>query len=205
MGFLTSWQSTAVAAGLAAVFFWLFLDAREDVAAAVERCNAQKLSAVAEAEKIARTAAERAAAAKLAQLEAQMAQETAAVDQEREKRAVAEAVAAERQDELDRLAQEAFDEDELPDSDACLNAFVTSRALRCVLHARDSGEAGAGGGGDNGVCADPGGTDGMHPGFSNVTYLDALQYWGGDRDAAIRLNGRLAAIEKISGESVDGN
>lgn len=180
-----------------------WLGARDDVAAAVANCNADKERSIAEAEKIAREAAERAAAAKLAQLQAQIDRETAATASERQKRAEAEAVAAERDNELQRLAEEAFDEDELPDSNAALNVYLTSHALRCVLYTGDQGEASAVPGGDDSVCADPEGATGMHPGFSNVTFGDALRYWGADRHAAIRLNERLAAIEKISGELVE--
>ena len=180
-----------------------WLGARDDVAAAVASCNADKERSIAEAEKIARTAAEKAAAAKLAQLQAQIDAEAAATAQERAKRAEAEAVIAERDNELQRLAEEAFDEDDLPDSNAALNVYLTSHALRCVLHSRNQGEAGAGPGGDDGVCANPGSPDGVHPGFSNVTYGDALRFWGADRDAAIRLNERMAEIRRIQGEVVD--
>ena len=180
-----------------------WLGARDDVAAAVASCNADKERSIAEAERIAREAAETAAAIKLAQLQAVIDRETAATASERQKREQAEAVAAERDNELRRLEEEAFDEDELPDSNAALNVYLTSHALRCVLYTGDPGEAGAVPGGDDGVCADPEGADGMHPGFSNVTFGDALRYWGADRHSAIRLNERLVAIERISGELVE--
>lgn len=181
-----------------------WLGARDDVAAAVERCNAQKAQAVAEAEKIVRQAQERAAAAKIAQLQAQIAREAAAAASEREKRVQAEVVAAERQNELRRLAEGVFDEDDVPDSNACLNAYLSSHALRCVLHARADREAGGGSGsGGDALCADPQGADGVHPGFSNVTYLDALLYWGADRDAAQRWNERAVEIRRIQNELVD--
>jgi hypothetical protein len=188
---------------LAAVFLWLFIGAKSDIKAGIERCNTDKAVAVAEAEEITRIAAQDAADQRLRQLQAKLDREAAETAKERQKRLQAELRAEKRGQELRDLAEEAFDEDELPDSNACLNAFVTSRALRCVLYARDQTASGAGGGGEGSVCADPEGADGMHPGFSNITYLDVLRHWGGDRDAAIRLNGRLAAIEKLSGEVVE--
>lgn len=183
-----------------------WIAAKADLAAEIERCNTDKALAIASAEEIVRKATQEAADRRIRQLEAERDREVAAVASEREKRLQAERAANERGQQLQELAEEAFDEDDIPDSDACLNAFVTSRALRCVLDAgANRGEAGAGGGGSSALCSNPEGADGLHPGFSNVTYLDALRYWGGDRDVATRLNGRLAAIEKLSGELVDGN
>ena len=59
----------------AAVLFWLWLGARDDVAQAVELCNQQKLVAVAEAENLAREASEAAFQRRLADIEAQLALE----------------------------------------------------------------------------------------------------------------------------------
>ena len=182
-----------------------WLGARDATASAIEKCNTDKAKSVAEAERMVREAEKEAAAEREAALRAKIAREAATAAQERQKRADAEAATAERDKELERLAQEAFDEEDLPDSNAALNVYLTSHALRCVLQwSRDSGEAGAGGGGEEGVCGDPAGADGVHPGFSNVTFGDALRYWGADRSAAIRLNQRMAEIRRIQGEQVNG-
>lgn len=53
---------------LAAAIFVLWLDARDDLAAEIERCNADKLASIAEAERIVRTASKEAYEARLAEL-----------------------------------------------------------------------------------------------------------------------------------------
>jgi len=52
----------------AAVLFWFWIEAREDLAAQVEACNADKLRTVAEAEHVARQAEREAAARTVAEL-----------------------------------------------------------------------------------------------------------------------------------------
>ena len=52
----------------AAVLFWLWTEAREDLAAQIESCNGDKLRAVAEAEQVARQAEREAAAQTVAEL-----------------------------------------------------------------------------------------------------------------------------------------
>ena len=184
----------------------LWLGARDDVAAAISSCNADKQEIIADAEKMVRIAERAAADRRVAAIQEELKREVAATAGERQARLQAEMRADTRDQELQDLAEGAFDEDELPDSNACLNAFVTSRALRCVLHSRNQGEVGAGpGAGDDSLCSNPEGVDGMHPGFSNVTFLEGLLYWGGDRDAAIRLNGRLAAIEELQDSIVQAD
>lgn len=212
MGFLRSFNPYALAAGaagwvFAALFLWQMIEAKGEIKAQIEKCNTDKVTAIAEAERIVREAERRAAGERLEALQAELNRELIATNNERQRRIQAERRADERELELKKLAREAFDEDEIPDSDACLNAFVSSRALRCVLHARDNREAGGGPGpGDDALCADPGGPDGVHSGFSNVTFLDALMYWGGDRDAAIRWNERAVKIRQIQDEVIhDGN
>ena len=58
---------------LAALVFWLWLGARDDLAAEVERCNADKLESIANAEAITRSALENAHSEQLAELARQVA------------------------------------------------------------------------------------------------------------------------------------
>ena len=53
----------------AIILGWLWLEARENLASEIERCNTEKLSAVAEAERQAREATQSALSARIAQLE----------------------------------------------------------------------------------------------------------------------------------------
>ena len=107
---------------------WLWLEAREDLAAEIERCNADKLSAIAEAERITRTTQERAFGERIAQLER-------IADQRENARRIAETAARDAQEavegtqrRIDRLMQEARN---APPADpvACLNAAVPDAAL----------------------------------------------------------------------------
>ena len=195
----------AVTLGLVFLFFNFWQNAKDDVTAAVEKCNQDKLLSIAEAERITREVAQENAARREAALQKQIERESLARQANHAAKVKAERRAAAQAEQLRQMAEDAFNEDELPDSNACLNAYITSRALRCMLHAGDNREAGSGGGAGNSVCADSSGVDGVHPGFSNVTYWDALLYWGGDRDAAIRLNENMAEIRRIQGEIIDGN
>lgn len=66
MGPITTW-ATAASLGLV-VMTGLYLDKRDDYAAQVETCNASKLAAVAEAEKITRESLEAATARRLSDM-----------------------------------------------------------------------------------------------------------------------------------------
>lgn len=180
-----------------------WMSARDDVTAAVAQCNKDKETIALESERITRDAVQAAADKRERQLIAELNREIKATKDERQKRLQAEQQAATRDNQLRELEKDAFDEDELPDSNAALNVYLTSCALRSVLHARGQSEAGTGGGGGVQTCGDPGSPDGVHPGFSNVTFGDALRYWGRDRDAALRLNERMAEIRRIQGEVID--
>jgi hypothetical protein len=70
MGFLTSWQSTAIAAGLAAVFFWLYVGAKSDLKAEIESCNTRIAELAVDAEREAGIAREKALQRQIAELEA---------------------------------------------------------------------------------------------------------------------------------------
>ena len=56
MGFLSGWWMTALGWGAAVGMGFLFVGAREELAAEIERCNTAKLAAVAEAERLVRVA-----------------------------------------------------------------------------------------------------------------------------------------------------
>lgn len=180
-----------------------WLGARDDVAAAIAKCNQDKLTSIAEAERITREAVQEAAEREAARKQAEHEREIETMRAELQKAAEDQKRQQARNKELQQLAEDAFDEDDLPDSNAALNVYLTSCALRSVLHAGDNREASEGGVSGDEICADTGGPDGVHPGFSNVTYGDALRYWGQDRDTVRRLNGKLAQIRQIQGELVD--
>ena len=183
-----------------------YVAAKAEVAAEIERCNTRTAESVAAAERIARQAAQEAADARIAAAEAALARSEAAHAAEKRSREQAESAAQAREAELIAIAEEAFDANEIPDSNACLNAFIPSRVLRCVLNQGEAGSGpGIGGGGGGSLCADPAGLDGVHTGFSNVTFLEGLLFWGGDRGAAIRWNERGSEIRRIEGEVIDGD
>ena len=64
-----SWYTTAGATAAAALFLSLYIDAKSDIKAEIERCNTDKLQAVAEAERITRDALQQAMEDELAQRE----------------------------------------------------------------------------------------------------------------------------------------
>lgn len=69
MGPITTWAA-ASSVGLV-IMTGLYLDKRDDYAAAVESCNADKLVAIAQAERVTRETVEAAAARRIADLEQQ--------------------------------------------------------------------------------------------------------------------------------------
>ena len=93
---------------------WLYLGARDDLAAELERCNADKLAAVVEAEKVAREATEAAMAVRIAELARQAALERSAREIAERARAEAEARPERVRTVIRRVA----------DVDACISADV---------------------------------------------------------------------------------
>jgi flagellar biosynthesis/type III secretory pathway M-ring protein FliF/YscJ len=76
--FLTRWGITAGGYAAAAVFLWLFIGAKSDIKAEIERCNTEKLAAVAEAESALRDAQIASYEARLAELARMVADEAKA-------------------------------------------------------------------------------------------------------------------------------
>lgn len=198
------WRLMLTAAGyvLAATLFWLLLEAREDIGEAVEKCNADKLLAVANAEKITRESVERAMASRLAQLARQRDAESRARALAEEGRLRAVEGASERERTIERLRAEAATDD-IPDSFESLNVFVPCGVLTGVLYPGSGGEADTGGGGNHQVCADTGGFAAGGGAFSNITYGDALILWGQDRGKLVTVNARLGAIRALQNGLVE--
>lgn len=115
---------------IAALLFWLWLEAREDLAAQVVQCNAEKLQAVVEAERIARDALTDAIQAEREQAEAMILRERAALQAATEAadNAMAEAEAIE--DQLRRLLADVAEDDNANPSETCLLVDVEPAALR---------------------------------------------------------------------------
>lgn len=182
---------------LALTFFWLFLDAREDLAAERVQCNADKLATAQESSEIARKAQKESDDRRIAELARQRdaAERAAAI--------AAEGLAEEQQGkaelaaELKQLELDAFDED-LPDSNACLNVFVPAGPYR-LLYAQNRVGPGAGGDGEGSADTDPGAlSEGNAAGFAAVTFGDTLAYWRDDRGALIACNADKRAIRELN-------
>ena len=207
MGFLSSWHSTAVAAGLAVVFFWLFMGAREDLAEERQACNTEHLQAALDAEIAVRRTQEAAHSEELAQLERIAESQKKALSRAAESAQAADSVLVEHQKTIEQLQLE-VEADEIPDSRACLNAYVPRGAIQWLCRQGENrGGAGAGGGAGSGAaCTNTGGFDSpdlINSDFAAITYGGIISRWGQDRRNIVEANGRLAAIEKLSGEVVD--
>ena len=181
---------------LAGLIFWFWLGAKEDLAAEVERCNSDKLSAIAEAENITRLAERKAAQQRLAQVEQVAEKEKQAREIAEDAAELAEAGQVQQQMRIRELELEASIDD-IPDSNECLNVFVPGR----VLPAEDCGETGSGGDSRaGGTCESTEGTDSTDSAFSDITYGDSMKIWGKDRVIIGTLNGQLKAIESLGNE-----
>lgn len=181
-----------VSVAVNAILGWLWLESREDLAAAIVQCNADKLAAVVEAEQITREALQSASDARIAELEERHRQTENALLTARDTAEDAAAEVASSEVRIRELELEASIDD-IPDSTECLNVFIPSR----VLHSGDRGEAGAGGGADGEAGADPGILNPADPSFSTVTFGDGMKLWQQDRGIIHTLNGQLAAIEAL--------
>jgi len=71
VGFIGKWQVTAAGYAAAALFLWLYIGAKSDVKAGLERCNTEKMAAVAQAESLARVAVQTGLQAEIDRLEKQ--------------------------------------------------------------------------------------------------------------------------------------
>ncbi len=189
---------------LAAMMFFFWLGAREDLAASVADCNTDKLAVIAEAEQETRELLQ----ASFTRREAVLIQQRAAAEDARlyaeMRRADAVSDTADREAKIRRLMMEAGT-DEIPDSNECLNVFVHNDALdgvRMSAGDRASIEPGGSSGTDEASSDSSGATeaDPETGDFSNVTFGDTLTLWGRDRDTIETLNGQLQAIADLSNQ-----
>jgi hypothetical protein len=199
--------ATAASVIAAIVCFNLWQGAKEDLAEQIAQCNTEHLQAALDAEIATRAAQE---AAHVQQLAARQR-----LDEIREKALLrasealkdADTALVKHAQTIAVLEMEA-ENDELPDSRACLNAYLPRGAVQWLCRqGEDSGGAGAGAGAGSGAaCADTGGFDSANlidSDFAAITYGGAITRWGQDRRNIIEANGRLTAIRNISGELVE--
>ncbi len=116
---LGGWKLAAPGYAAAIVLGWLWLEAREDLASEIERCNADKLSAIVEAEAAARAAVERAFGERIAQLE----RNATLAEQAREVAEAARIEAENRPPEVREVIRRFID------TDACLTTSIPSDIL----------------------------------------------------------------------------
>ena len=199
--------TTAVSVVLAIVCFNLWQGAKEDLASEIAQCNAEHLQAALDAE-IATRATQEAAAARDAAEHARIVEsQLKALSRATEAAETADSALVEHEKTIARLEMEA-DEDEIPDSRACLNVYMPRPAVQWLCRQGEAGGgSGAGGGAGSGAaCSDTGGFDTadlINSDFAAITFGGAITRWGQDRRNIVEANGRLAAIEKLSGELVD--
>lgn len=120
-----------VAAGgyvAAATLGWLLLQAHQQIGEEIERCNTDKLAAVAEAEQIARDAVQRAAQQRIDMLQRQAAQERKAARIAADAVLAAELEARDAQSEIRRLMVQAPRETGIDPKD-CLNVALPASAV----------------------------------------------------------------------------
>jgi len=114
---------------LAAIIFWFWLEGKENLAREIERCNTDKMAAVAEAEALARTALQASLEQRLAELE-RMAQDAQIARNIAEAaRLEAEAGAEDAQATIRRLMREAGENETVSLEMACLNTTVPADAI----------------------------------------------------------------------------
>lgn len=180
---------------LLVVMTLLYLDKRDDLAAAIEQCNVDKLQSVVEAQDATRDALQAAHTRELAERDQRAAEAETELENARVAEKTAKEGTAEAEQRNRELQLEVFNAQEIPDSSECLNVFVPGGMLHTAgcTQAGDSGGAGA-----DPVCEDPSATAEADSAFSNITYSDALILWGRDRDTIQILNGQLEAIESLN-------
>jgi len=181
------------------ILLGLYVDAKQDVATAIERCNTDKQAAVADAERDTRKTLTAAHNRKISELARQAETKDRALEiaAEELERATSDEYANEAT--INRLMWEASTDD-IPDSKECLNVFIPESSVSGLrVQSGDCTEAVSGGGTrSDSVCSGAEGVDranSAHGDFSDVTYGDGLKLWGRDRATIQTLNGRLAAIE----------
>lgn len=197
-----SFKVAAVSLAANALFCWLWLDARDDVAAAVAECNTEKLTAINKRERAVRKELESIHADELAERDAQIAELDRHVNILLDQREFMAEAANRHQSTLMQLTVEHFDED-IPDSGACLSVFVLNRSLAGMLESESCAGSGDSKGDGDALHANTRGHDADQPHFSDITYGDALVLWDRDRRAAVSSNCQLNSIREISDEKAD--
>jgi hypothetical protein len=118
---------------------WLYMGKRDELAAAIEACNTDKMASIAEAEKITRKATTSALESRIQQLES-----TALSAQKARDIAVEARIDAENKPERVRTVYQ-----RIIDEDACAAVAFNPDLLRCLRAGTDCGEARAGAGADS--------------------------------------------------------
>jgi hypothetical protein len=120
---------------LAALIFYFYLGARDQIVEERESCNADKLTSALESSELARTALQEAAERRFAELEA------LALSADRARR-IAESARLEAESRPERVRTVVR---EVSREDQCIDAVVHPRLLSCLRNPESCGEAGAGG------------------------------------------------------------
>ena len=171
----------------------LWLHTRDQLASSVVQCNADKLQSVAQAEQSTRLLVQQTAAERIAQMAGRLQATELALASYAE--VIRQAAQKNKADEarIHELELEAFDEDELPDSAACLNVYLPAR----VLYTGNCGETGTGGNHQGKICAGSEVLNPTDPSFASITYGDAMRLWSRDRRTIRTLNEQLKQLESL--------
>lgn len=183
---------------LSAVFLFLWVRAEKAETEAIEAANTRTAVAVAEAEQITREAV---TASLQREIELQKTLRRAsqiAFENVSRASSAAQAEVGRANLRIRELELESFDENDLPDSAACLNVYLPGR----LLYTNDCREAGAGGGQGDRICAGPESLNPADSAFSVITYGDAMRLWARDRATIITLNSQLRQIEELTDETL---
>lgn len=204
IGWIQKYLIAILATALALVFVgglfttWRWHSVSGQLAAQVESCNADKLASAQEASEIARKAQADADSTRIAELARRLEVSEQARDIAEHGRDAEKAGKAELEARIDELEKESFDEDDIPDSGACLNAFMLYDNYR-LLYAQSCGETSDSGSGqgEDGSCT---GTlsEGKSFSFAPITYGDAIKLWRDDRGSLIACNADKRAIRALN-------
>ena len=193
------WIKIAPWAGCA-LLGWLLLNAHQRIGEEIEGCNADKLAAVADAEKTTRQTLEAAHDRRLAELARQRdAERDARIAAEAQRQAAREGVEA-RDVRIRQLELDVFNAEQIPDSRECLNVFAPAAVVERMFWDADCREAGAGGSTGAGAdCTDTGGiSDVSRPDFALITFGDVARGWNHDRQSLRECGANLTGIGMIN-------
>ncbi len=105
---------------LALAFFWFWIEGRENLAAQMESCNTDKITAVAEAERVAREAEAAASARERVEAEERIRRARAAAESAEAARLAAEEQAQRAQETIRKLMREITEDENVQIEQACL-------------------------------------------------------------------------------------